>query len=138
MMNSSMHDKNGGRTPLAKNHEQISHVHDKQPYSGPAAPIVDPNLVGNQSNQKVFDELNLEDWVMNWTREELKKVLPKYRKPAVQKEDHLLVETSQPIPGLSQQSITFTQDKDFTSDSDEAEGSARAWTKRFDEDQHAD
>jgi hypothetical protein len=131
MLNAYVRGQNGGRTLLSKNLEQISNVYDNQPYTGPRAPIVAPNLVINQSNQKVFDELNLEDRVMNWTREELETVLPNYGKTACQGEGHVLVETSRPIPGLSQQSITFIQDDDSVED----EGGATAWTNRFDEDE---
>ena len=131
MLNAYVRGQNGGRTLLSKNLEQISNVYDNQPYTGTRAPIVAPNLVINQSNQKVFDELNLEDRVMNWTREELETVLPNYGKTACQGEGHVLVETSRPIPGLSQQSITFIQDDDSVED----EGGATAWTNRFDEDE---
>jgi hypothetical protein len=45
LMNSYMRNKNGVRSPLAKNLEQIAHVYDNQPYTGPTAPVTGPNLV---------------------------------------------------------------------------------------------
>jgi hypothetical protein len=74
---------------------------------------------------------------MNWTREELEKNLPNCGKAAIQNKGQCQVETSRPIQDLSQQSITFTQDKDLLSDleEDDDEGNGTAWSKRFDEDQ---
>ena len=46
------------------------------------------------------------------------------------------VETSHPLPGLSQQSFTFSQPEDCSSDSDHDMGTdvVAAWKERFDED----
>jgi hypothetical protein len=96
---------------------------------------VGPNLGGKQCNPELVDELNVEDRVRNWTREELEKVLPNYGMAAVQKEGKCLVETTRPIAGLSQQSITFSQEEDFTSDSEGYDGIDTEWQKRFQEDQ---
>jgi hypothetical protein len=135
LMHAFMRDENGGRTGLSKNLELISRVYDQQPYTGPAAPSVGPNLGGKQCNPELVDELNVEDRVRNWTREELEKVLPNYGMAAVQKEGKCLVETTRPIAGLSQQSITFSQEEDFTSDSEGYDGIDTEWQKRFQEDQ---
>jgi hypothetical protein len=128
-------DDMGGRTPLAKNLEQIARYYDQHPYTGPPAPLVCPSFVGTNSNPDDFDEAKPEDRVMNWSRAELEKVMPNFGKTLAQNEGQILVESSRPIPGLSQKSITFTQDEDCSSDSDaDDEGSITAWTTRFDDD----
>jgi hypothetical protein len=74
-----------------------------------------PNLIGPEKllwpdNDQLFEQKLLQDRVTNWTIRDLKKILFNCWKNNVRQEGTFQVETSQPLPGLSQQSFTFNQD----------------------------
>jgi hypothetical protein len=82
--------------------------------------LIDPDKLPHDSN-KMFEQKALEDRVTNWTIEDLKKILSNCWKKTVRQEGTCQVETSRPLPGLSQQSFTFNQDDDFSSEMDDGE-----------------
>jgi hypothetical protein len=106
---------NGAWTPLAKNLEEIASAYDNIPYEGPVTPSNGPCLDLPVDVPNLFQNEDIEDQVTNWTWEELQKVLPIETKTTmVKKSGTCRVETTRPIPGLSQQqSFTYTQDEDF-------------------------
>jgi hypothetical protein len=134
LVNSYLRDEKGGRTPLSQNLEQIAGVYDNQPYTGPAAPDFCACVGPQPIDLEVFDDLQPEDRVINWSRYELETVMPNCVNGPLPNKEQPLVLTTRPIPGLSQQSITFTQDKDSSYDSDQDDAIATAWATRFDDD----
>jgi hypothetical protein len=136
LMHSFLRDDGGSRTTLTKNLEEIVGVYDNEPYTGPVAPTCGPSTVETSPNhQSNFEDLDIEDRVTNWSREELEKVLPKAWKQTIEGNGHCQVNTSRPVPGLSQQSFTFSQGKDCSSESEDDDGvSFPPWKERFEKD----
>ncbi len=134
LMHAFLRDDEGCRTPISKNLEDIVRVYDTNPYTGPVPPMRGPfrHAKPPTIDPCVFDESEVEDRVLNWSREEIRKVLPAGRKNISEGDGDGRVETSRPLPGLSQQSITFLQAEDYLSDSDQDD--IAAWQQRFDED----
>jgi hypothetical protein len=135
-------DDKGGRNALAKNLEDIARASVGHPFLGPVAPDIGPTLELNvHDNQQIFAPKPVKDRVTNWTRQELDRILPNHGKSLVTEEGGCHVEISRPIPGLSQQSVTFTQDMISSSESDggeednvEEDSSPEAWSIRFEDD----
>jgi hypothetical protein len=126
---------NGARTPLAKNLEEIAAVYNNIPYAGPVTHNVGPRLDLPVDDSIRFQKGDIVDRVMNWTREELQKVLPiETTTTTVEQFGACRVETTKPIPGLSQQTVTYTQDEEFSSDSNDEDNNSTSWTNRWDED----
>ena len=112
-------DDKGLRSPLAKNLEERARAVAGTPFFGPAAPSNGPKLESNApDNQQVWLQKPVRDRVTNWTRKELERILPSHGKTQVREEGGCQVEISRPIPGLSQHSVTFTQDKESSLDSE--------------------
>jgi hypothetical protein len=138
-MHAFLRDDKGCRTPLSKNLEEIVRVYDTHPYTGPVAPTGGPTRLVEPStiDTSVFEDSEVEDRVLNWSREEIRKILPNGSKKISEGEGDGRVETSRPLPGLSQQSFTFSQPEEYSSDSDdhdEVTDVVAAWKERFDED----
>jgi hypothetical protein len=130
-------DDKGLRSPLAKNLEEIARAVAGTPFFGPAAPSNGPKLESNApDNQQVWLQKPVRDRVTNWTRKELERILPSHGKTQVREEGGCQVEISRPIPGLSQHSVTFTQDKESSSDSEGGgeDIGEEEWSTRFDDD----
>jgi hypothetical protein len=126
---------NGGRTPQSKNLEEIASSYHNIPYEGPVTPKVGPRLDLPVDDPSLFQNVEIQDRVMNWTREELQKILPV--EPTTTLTEQIgtcRVVNTRPIPGLSQQSYTYTQDEDSSSDSDYDDINNTAWSKRLAED----
>jgi hypothetical protein len=136
LMHSFLREEGVSRTALSKNLEEIVGVYDNEPYTGPVVPQCGPSIIETSSNHlSDFEDLEIEDRVMNWSREELEKVLPKAWKQTIEGNGHCEVNTSRPVPGLSQQSFTFSQGQDCSSDSDDNDGvSFPPWKERFEKD----
>jgi hypothetical protein len=133
-MHAFLRDDEGCRTPISKNLEDIARVYDTNPYTGPVPPIGGPfrQVEPSTIDPSVFEESEVEDRVLNWSSEEIQKVLPNGRKKILVGEGYGQVETSRRLPGLSQQSITFLQAEDYSSDSDQND--IASWKEGFDED----
>ena len=127
LLHAFLRDVNGARTPLSKNLEEIASAYDDISYVGPSTPIAGPRLDIPGGEQNLFQKEAIEDRVTNWTRDELQKVLPVAKKPIVKQTGTCIVETTRPIPGLSQQSFKYTQDEDSLSDSDNDDTNHTAW-----------
>jgi hypothetical protein len=135
LLHGFVRNDNGARSPLAKNLEAIPSAYQAIPYEGPVTPIVGPqiDLPVDDTNPNLFQNQVIEDWVTNWTREELEQVLPIATKTTIVKQSGTCrMETTRPIPGLSQQIFTYTQDEDSSLDSDSDDNTNHiAWFSRL-------
>jgi hypothetical protein len=120
LLHGFVRNDNKARLLLAKNLEEIASAYQAIPYEGPVTPIVGPwiDLPVDDLNPNLFQNQVIEDRLTNWTREELEQVLPLATKTTIVKQSGTCwIETTRPIPGLSQQSFTYTQDGDSSLDS---------------------
>jgi hypothetical protein len=138
LRHSFLRDEEGGRTLLSKTLEEIVGLYDTHPYTGPEPPIGGPILLVEPSriDPSVFEDLEVKDRVLNWSREEIRKVLPNDINKISEVDGDGQVKTSRPLPGLSQQSFTFSQAEDYSldSDNDEVTDVTSTWKEKFDDD----